>query len=93
MWYRMRLQSVDGRHFYFEGFKEIHDDPGFDAWSDTTTLYITIWSGEHRVISTGPAPRSRSSRAISAHCAGVLPGAYTASGMPWRRERWWSIFA
>ena len=51
MWYRMRLQSVDGKPYYFEGFKEIHDDPGFDLWSDTSTLYITVHAGDD---ATGP---------------------------------------
>lgn len=46
MWYRMRMQSVEGERFYFEGFKEIRDDPGFDLWSDTTTLYITVHAGD-----------------------------------------------
>lgn len=46
MWYRMRMQSVEGERFYFEGFKEIRDDPGFDLWSDTTTLYITVHEGD-----------------------------------------------
>ena len=46
MWYRMRMQAVDGKHYYFEGFKEVHDDPGFDLWSDTSTLYVTVWAGD-----------------------------------------------
>jgi cholesterol oxidase len=46
MRYRMRLIAAEGRSYYFEGFKAIHDDPGFDAWADTTTLYITIYEGD-----------------------------------------------
>ena len=46
MLYRMRLTSAEGERYYLDGFKLIHDDPGFDVWSDTTTLYITIRSGE-----------------------------------------------
>lgn len=42
MKYRTRLTSVEGRAFWFEGFKRIHDDTGFDVWTDTTTLYTTI---------------------------------------------------
>ncbi len=45
MQYRMKLASAEGRTFYFYGFKVIHDDPGLDLWSDTTTLYITLWEG------------------------------------------------
>jgi cholesterol oxidase len=45
MIYRMPLESDDGRHLYFEGFKEIHDDWGPDLWKDTTTLFSTISEG------------------------------------------------
>ncbi len=47
MRYRMNLHGKDGQTYYFEGFKDIHDDPGFDVWEDTTTLYITIYEGEN----------------------------------------------
>jgi cholesterol oxidase len=46
MQYKMKLSSVEGKTYYFYGFKVIHDDPGFDSWSDTTTLYITVYEGE-----------------------------------------------
>ncbi|PSU34604.1 GMC family oxidoreductase N-terminal domain-containing protein [Photobacterium lutimaris] len=45
MRYSMRLHSVEGTNYYMEGFKDIRDDPGFDIWDDTTTLYITVWKG------------------------------------------------
>lgn len=45
MRYRMKLTSQEGEVWYFDGFKVIHNDPGFDMWSDTTTLYITIHNG------------------------------------------------
>ena len=46
MKYRMRMTSQEGRVYYFDGFKVIHDDPGFDMWADTTTLYITAYDGD-----------------------------------------------
>jgi cholesterol oxidase len=47
MRYRMRLHPQDGgESFYFEGFKDVRDDPGFDLWSDTTTLFVTVWRGD-----------------------------------------------
>src|SRR5688500_12144760 len=46
MRYRMKLSSVEGREYFFDGFKLVHDDPGIDAWADTTTLYITVHDGE-----------------------------------------------
>ncbi len=46
MRYRMKLHAEDGSDYYFDGFKEIKDDPGFDMWEDTTTLFITVHQGE-----------------------------------------------
>ncbi len=46
MRYRMKLSSVEGREYFFDGFKLVHDDPGIDAWADTTTLYITVHDGD-----------------------------------------------
>lgn len=45
MVYRMKIAAQDGKTYYFEGFKSIHDDPGLDLWLDTTTLYITLYDG------------------------------------------------
>jgi len=45
MRYSMRLVAEDGEEFGFEGTKYLHDRSGFDAWSDTTTLYATITGG------------------------------------------------
>lgn len=56
MQYKMKLSAVEGKTYYFYGFKVIHDDAGFDSWSDTTTLYITVYEGENdqsRVLGKG----------------------------------------
>jgi cholesterol oxidase len=45
MRYRMRLASEEGREFFFDGFKLIRNDPGFDQWADTTTLFVTVHEG------------------------------------------------
>ena len=45
------MTSQEGRTYFFQGFKAIHDDPGYDLWADTTTLYITVYEGE-----TGDSP-------------------------------------
>ncbi len=47
MKYSMKMTSEDGEQYYLEGFKMIHDDPGFDLWEDTTTLFITIYKGNN----------------------------------------------
>ena len=35
----------NGKSYYLAGRKEVKDDPGFDTWSDTTTLYTTLNEG------------------------------------------------
>ena len=45
MRYRMTLVSEEGRTWYVEGFKVIHERPAWDVWHDTTTLYITLYEG------------------------------------------------
>ncbi|WP_447985119.1 GMC family oxidoreductase N-terminal domain-containing protein [Nitrospira sp. Nam74] len=54
--YRMNLVTEEGRQYYFEGFKSVHDDRGIDLWSDTTTLYITVHGGHdatHPIVAKG----------------------------------------
>lgn len=46
MKYYMQMHSVEGKTYYFDGYKDIHDDPGMDVWADTTQLYITVYDGE-----------------------------------------------
>ncbi|MEO5902498.1 MAG: alpha/beta fold hydrolase [Gemmatimonadaceae bacterium] len=46
MRYCMMLGSTEGMKYRIEGRKLIHNDPGHDLWSDTTTLYATIQEGE-----------------------------------------------
>jgi cholesterol oxidase len=46
MRYRMKMRTTAGRAYYFYGFKVIHNDPGFDAWADNTTLYSTLYDGD-----------------------------------------------
>ena len=45
MRYSMLLVAEDGAEFGFEGTKYLHDRSGFDAWADTTTLYVTQPAG------------------------------------------------
>ncbi len=42
MEYRATLTAEDGASYEFRGHKVIRDDPGFDLWPDTTTLYIEL---------------------------------------------------
>jgi hypothetical protein len=45
MFYRLFLTDVTGRRMTLTGVKEVRDDPGFDLWRDTTTLYTRILEG------------------------------------------------
>ncbi len=45
--YRFLMTAKNGKIYYFDGFKVVRDDPSFDLWADTTTLYITIYDGEN----------------------------------------------
>ncbi|GLR79045.1 FAD-binding protein (plasmid) [Azospirillum oryzae] len=46
MTYSMPLVAVDGSRYRLEGEKIVHDDRGFDLWPDTTTLYVTLRTGD-----------------------------------------------
>ena len=45
MRYGMQLSAEDGRTWWCVGTKTIRDDPGFDVWTDTTTLRVTLHEG------------------------------------------------
>ncbi|MDA2927106.1 alpha/beta hydrolase, partial [Acidobacteria bacterium AH-259-G07] len=40
------FRDKDGNPYTLSGRKDVEDDPGFDAWSDTTTLFTHIYK-EH----------------------------------------------
>lgn len=37
--------EANGENYYLAGRKHVKDDPGFDLWSDTTTLYTRLHQG------------------------------------------------
>ncbi|MFB7369815.1 GMC family oxidoreductase [Streptomyces sp. NPDC056222] len=45
MLYRLHLRDPGGNPLTLVGHKEVHDDPGFDIWSDTSTLYVRMVAG------------------------------------------------
>ncbi len=45
MRYRLLARDGNGRPLTVRGVKLVHDDPGFDVWSDTSTLYTTVFAG------------------------------------------------
>jgi len=44
MIYEMAFER-DGKQYYLAGKKEVRDDPGFDLWKDTTTLFTRLHEG------------------------------------------------
>jgi hypothetical protein len=45
MRYRLMARDAEGRQMTLSGFKDISDAPGFDPWSDTTTLFVRLYPG------------------------------------------------
>ena len=45
MYYRLFFRDGAGHPLTLVGFKEVRDDPGFDVWSDTSTLYTHVLAG------------------------------------------------
>lgn len=45
MFYRLSFSDDKGNPLTLSGFKLIKDDPGFDLWHDTTTLFTRILNG------------------------------------------------
>ncbi|MCW3124250.1 MAG: choline dehydrogenase-like flavoprotein [Flavipsychrobacter sp.] len=45
MKYSMVMNSEEGKQYFFYGYKVVRDDPGFDLWKDTCTLFITVHEG------------------------------------------------
>jgi len=45
MLYRLHFADRSGQPLTLSGFKVIEDDPGFDIWQDTTTLYTRVLRG------------------------------------------------
>lgn len=47
MRYTSKLFDHNGKVFFFEGFKTVKPKGIWNAWKDTTTLYVTIYEGEN----------------------------------------------
>jgi len=45
MYYRLMFRDGAGHPLTLVGFKEVRDDPGFDVWTDTSTLYTRVLTG------------------------------------------------
>ena len=45
MYYRLHFRDGAGHPLTLVGFKEVATTPGFDVWSDTSTLYTRVLAG------------------------------------------------
>jgi hypothetical protein len=45
MLYRLWFRDAAGNPLTLRGYKRVGNDPGWDAWRDTTTLYVRLLSG------------------------------------------------
>jgi predicted patatin/cPLA2 family phospholipase len=59
MFYRLYFSDDRGNPLTLSGFKYLKDDPGFDLWSDTTTLYMRILNGHIATSVKSPAETDR----------------------------------
>ena len=48
MLFRSLAFAHDGQDYYLAGRKEVRNDPVYDLWRDTTTLYTTLHQGADR---------------------------------------------
>jgi cholesterol oxidase len=46
MRYSLQCTSSDGQSYLLDGYKEVRDDRGWDAWADNTTLFTTVHQGK-----------------------------------------------
>jgi choline dehydrogenase-like flavoprotein len=53
MVYSMTLTSVEGSHYDLLGRKDVHDDRGFDLWTDTTRLAVSVSEPKSKEIGRG----------------------------------------
>jgi predicted acylesterase/phospholipase RssA len=55
MLYRLQFTGVSGEKLTLSGFKDLHDDEGFDLWADSTTLFVKIYAGHVDAAGEGAA--------------------------------------
>jgi predicted acylesterase/phospholipase RssA len=56
MYYRLFFTDAQGQARTLTGVKDIYDDGGMDIWSDTTTLFVKVWSGRVEQDQPGATP-------------------------------------
>lgn len=69
----------EGQDYYLAGQKNIYDDPGFDLWQDTTTLYSRLHTGADE---TGPVIGAGILRLSSAELTKLIATMHVINGDP-----------
>ena len=54
MRYQLYLRDPLGRPLTLRGFKLVEDDPNFDSWRDTTTLFFRLFPGHREEVEERP---------------------------------------
>jgi cholesterol oxidase len=80
MEYRVGFEH-DGDPYYLVGKKHVHDDPGFDVWKDTTTLFTVVHEGSDErgpvagagVLTLGVEALTRMMSTMRPHGGGIEP--------------------
>jgi cholesterol oxidase len=72
MEYRLAF-THDGTSYLLDGKKHAHDDPGFDVWKDTTTLYTVLHEGDENGAIVGAGVLSLGVEALTKMMATMRP--------------------
>lgn len=47
MLYALKMTATNGKTYFLDGFKRVHQESGLDVWPDLTTLFINVHDGEN----------------------------------------------
>jgi cholesterol oxidase len=93
MLYRLWLRDPGGTPLTFLGHKDVRNDPGFDVWADTTTLYVTVLRGHLPPPDTATAAATATAAtADAAASAAAVAGAGVLYIRPWDFARQLTTF-
>ncbi|MEA2199911.1 MAG: hypothetical protein QOI89_507 [Solirubrobacteraceae bacterium] len=78
MRYRLNLRDPSGRELRMRGFKLVENDPGFDSWVDTSTLFVRIYRGSWTDSADGDDDElaEQDERLVATGILRISPGAF-----------------
>jgi choline dehydrogenase-like flavoprotein len=86
--YSLHFSGPDGRSWTIDGYKRVRDDPGADAWRDTSSLFVMIHEG------TSAGSKVRGAGVVHMDLAGFLFGqipSFEVTGTDDAARRTWAI--